>query len=163
MNLLRRFPTTVLTSGAALAVSGGVLAISGGSEVLRVTAIAIMLIAAAEDLRTRRLRNAFVAPALVFALTADPALSTVAAGAICVAPFLAMAFWKPGSMGMGDVKFAAPAGMLVGLQLLGTLLVVIALLGGVLALVAYLRHGRPATLAYGPAIAVAALYVGFVL
>jgi leader peptidase (prepilin peptidase) / N-methyltransferase len=163
MNLFRRVPATVLTSVAALAVSGGVLAISDGSEVLRVVAIVIMLVAAAEDLRTRRLRNALVAPALVFALAADPALSTVAAGAICVAPFLAMAFWKPGSMGMGDVKFAAPAGALVGLQLLGTLLVAIALLGGVLALVAYARHGRSATLAYGPAIAVAALYVGFVL
>ena len=163
MNLVRRVPMTVTTSLAALAVSGAVIATSDGAAALRMVAMAIMLVAAAEDLRTRRLRNALVGPALVFAVSADPALSTVAAAAICVAPFLAMAFWKPGSMGMGDVKFAAPAGALVGLQLLGSLLVAIALIGGVLALVAYLRHGRSATLAYGPAIAIAALYVGFVL
>ena len=163
MNLVRRVPMTVTTSLAALAVSGAVIATSDGTAALRMVAMAIMLVAAAEDLRTRRLRNALVGPALVFAVSADPAFSTVAAAAICVAPFLAMAFWKPGSMGMGDVKFAAPAGALVGLQLLGSLLVAIALIGGVLALVAYLRHGRSATLAYGPAIAIAALYVGFVL
>lgn len=161
VSVFQRVPTTVLTSIAALAVSVGVLALSDGADALRIAAIAVMLVAAAEDLRTRRIRNAFVGPALVFAVSADPALSTVAAGAICVAPFLAMAFWKPGSMGMGDVKFAAPAGALVGLQLLGTLLVAIALLGGVLALIALVRQGRSATLAYGPAIAVAALYVGF--
>ena len=163
MNLVRRVPMTAMTSLAALVVSGVVVATWDGGDALRIVAVAIMLVAAAEDLRTRRLRNALVGPALVFAVSADPVLSTVAAAAICVAPFLTMAFWKPGSMGMGDVKFAAPAGALVGLQLLGTLLVAIALLGGVLALVAYVRHGRSATLAYGPAIALAALYVGFVV
>jgi Flp pilus assembly protein protease CpaA len=60
-----------------------------------------------------------------------------------------MVFWKPGSMGMSDVKFVAPAGTLVGLHLLGTLLVAIALIGGVLALVADVRHGCSATLAMG--------------
>lgn len=163
MSLIQRIPMTMMTSAVALVVSAGVLATVDGTEVLRVAAMAIMLVAAAEDLRTRRLRNALVGPALVFAVSADPAVVTVVAALICVAPFLALAFWKPGSMGMGDVKFAAPAGALVGLPLLSTLLVAIALIGGVLALVAYLRHGRSATLAYGPAIAVAALYVGFVL
>jgi len=161
MSVTKRVPTTVLTSMLALAIAVGVLALSDGSGALRIGAMAIMLVAAEEDLRTRRLRNALVGPAFVLAVSADPVLSTVAAGALCVAPFLAMAFWKPGSMGMGDVKFAAPAGALVGLQLLGTLLVAIALLGGVLALIAFVRHGRSATLAYGPAIALAALYVGF--
>lgn len=161
VSVARRVPATVWTSAAALAVSLGVLASSDGADVLRIGAIGIMLLAAAEDLRTRRLRNTLVGPAFMLALSAAPVLSTVAAAGICAAPFLAMAFWKPGSMGMGDVKFAAPAGALVGLQLLGTLLIAIALFGGVLALIAYLRHGRSATLAYGPAIAVAALYVGF--
>ena len=144
---------------AVPAMSGAVIATSDGAAALRIVAMAIMRVAGAEDLRTRRLRNAFVGLALVFTVSADPVLSTVAAAAIGVARFLAMAFSKPDSVGMGDVKFAAPAGALVGLQLLGSLLVTIALIGGVLALVVYLRHGRSTTLAYGPAIVIVALDV----
>lgn len=161
--LARRVPITVWTSGGALAASLVALAVLDEADALAYAAMAIMLVAAAEDLRRRRLRNAFVGPAFVFALGADPTMTTMAAAVICVAPFLAMALWKPGSMGMGDVKFAAPAGALAGLQLLGTLLVAIGLLGGVLAVVAFVRHGRSATLAYGPAIALATLWVAFLV
>jgi len=159
--VVHRVPLTVLSSGAALAVSLVALAALGDGDALGYAAMAIMLVAAAEDLWTRRLRNAFVGPALVIALAADPAVTTGIAAVICVTPFLAMALWKPGSMGMGDVKFAAPAGALAGLQLLGALLVAIGLIGGVLAMIAFVRHGREATLAYGPAIALATLWVAF--
>ena len=158
----RRVPLTLMTSTAALgfAVALGAPR-DGGAELVAWAAVAIMLVAAAEDLRTRRLRNAFVGPALVFALAADPSWATIAAAALVVSPFLLFALWKPGSIGMGDVKFAAPAGALAGFEDVGSLLIAIALLGGVLSIVALVRFGRSGTLAYGPAIAIATLLVAF--
>jgi prepilin signal peptidase PulO-like enzyme (type II secretory pathway) len=141
MVLVRRVPMPVTIALAVPAMSDAVIATSDGAAALRIVAMAIMRVAAAEDLRTRRLRNTFVGPALVFTVSADPVLSTVAAVAIGAARLLAMEFSKPDSVGMGDVKFAAPAGALVGLQLLGSLLVTIALIGGVLALVVYFVTG----------------------
>lgn len=159
----RRLPVTAIAAAGALAASIGVTtSIEDGATIVAWVAMAIMLVAAAEDLRTRRLRNAFVAPALVFAIAADPSGATVAAALIAVLPFFAFAFWKPGSIGMGDVKFAAPAGALAGFEGLGSLLIAIALLGGVLSMVAFMRFGRSGTLAYGPAIALATLLIAFI-
>ena len=159
-----RVPLTLMTSTAALGFAVALGAPQDpGAEVVAWAAIALMLVAAAEDLRTRRLRNAFVGPALVFAIAADPGWATAAAAAIVVSPFLLFALWKPGSIGMGDVKFAAPAGALAGLEAVGSLLVAIALLGGVLSIIALARFGRSGTLAYGPAIAVGTLLVAFLL
>jgi len=160
----RRIPVTLMTTTASLGFAAALGApLEGGAEVAAWVAMAIMLVAAAEDLRTRRLRNAFVAPALVFALAADPSGATVAAAVIAVIPFFVFAFWKPGSIGMGDVKFAAPAGALAGFEGVGSLLIAIALLGGVLSLIAFARYGRSGTLAYGPAIALGTLLVAFIL
>jgi leader peptidase (prepilin peptidase)/N-methyltransferase len=158
----RRVPLSLITATAAL----GFAVILGApqessAKVLMWIAMAIMLVAAAEDLKTRRLRNSLVAPALVFALAADPSWATGAAALVAVFPFLVFAFWKPGSIGMGDVKFAAPAGALAGFEEIGALLIVIALLGGVLSIVAFARFGRSGTLAYGPAIALGTLWVAF--
>ncbi len=160
----RRVPATVMTSTAALGVAVAVGApLEDGALVTAWLAMGIMLVAAAEDLRTRRLRNALVAPALVLAIAADPSGATVAAALAAVLPFLFFAFWKPGSIGMGDVKFAAPAGALAGFESVGSLLIVIALLGGVLSIIAFARFGRSGTLAYGPAIALGTLLVALVL
>lgn len=160
----RRVPATVMTSTAALGVAVALGApLEDGALVTAWLAMGIMLVAAAEDLRTRRLRNALVAPALVLAIAADPSGATVAATLAAVLPFLFFAFWKPGSIGMGDVKFAAPAGALAGFEAVGSLLIVIALLGGVLSMIAFARFGRSGTLAYGPAIALGTLLVAFVL
>ncbi len=152
-----------MSSTAALGLAVAFGAPNGdGATIVAWAAMAIMLFAAAEDLRTRRLRNVLVGPALVFALAADPSGATVAAALIAVMPFMLFAFWKPGSVGMGDVKFAAPAGALAGFEGVGSLLIVIALLGGVLSIIAFARFGRSGTLAYGPAIALGTLFVAFV-
>ena len=99
----RRVPLTLMTSTAALGFAVALGAPQDpGAEVVAWAAIALMLVAAAEDLRTRRLRNAFVGPALVFAIAADPGWATAAAAAIVVSPFLLFALWKHGSIGMGD-------------------------------------------------------------
>ena len=161
--LTDRVPRTALTSAAALVIALVALnTIGPGEDLVRWAAMAIMAVAALEDLRTRRLRNMFVGPALVLGASADPSVATAAAVLIAVAPFLVFAFVRPGSIGMGDVKFAAPAGALVGFEHVGSMLVATAVLGGVLSLIALVRHGRSGTLAYGPAIAAATLLVGFV-
>jgi len=163
-NTARRVPVPLMTAAAALAIAVALsVPLEDGALIVAWLAMAIMLVAAAEDLRTRRLRNTLVAPALVFAIAADPSLATVAAALLAVFPFLFFAFWKPGSIGMGDVKFAAPAGALAGFEAVGSLLIVIALLGGVLSIAAFVRSGRSATLAYGPAIALGTLLVAFAL
>lgn len=160
----RRVPATLMAATAALGIAVGLGApFEDGALITAWLAMGIMLVAAAEDLRTRRLRNVFVAPALVFAIAADPSAATVAAALVAVLPFLFFAFWKPGSIGMGDVKFAAPAGALAGFEGVGSLLIAIALLGGVLSIIAFARFGRSGTLAYGPAIALGTLLVAFVL
>ena len=160
----RLVPTPVLTGTAALGVSVAIGApFEDGALISSWLAMAIMLVAAADDLRTRKLRNSLVAPALVFALAADPSYATAAAALLAMFPFLFFAFWRPGSVGMGDVKFAAPAGALAGFEGVGSLLIVIALLGGVLSIIAFARFGRSGTLAYGPAIALGTLLVAFVL
>jgi leader peptidase (prepilin peptidase)/N-methyltransferase len=159
----RRPPLTLATSVVAFALAVLLVGpIQHGDEIAAWAAMAIMLVAAAEDLRTRRLRNAFVAPALILAIAADPSGATLAAAVIAVVPFFVFAFLKPGSIGMGDVKFAAPAGALAGFEDLGSLLFTIAILGGLLSIVALVRFGRSGTLAYGPAIALATLLIAFV-
>ena len=160
----RPLPVTLIATAVALALAVAIVTLlEDGNAIVPWLAMGIMLVAAAEDLRTRRLRNAFVAPALVFAVAGDPSVATAAAAVIAVIPFAFFAFWKPGSIGMGDVKFAAPAGALAGFEDVGSLLVAVALLGGVLSMVAFARFGRSGTLAYGPAIALGTLLVAFIL
>ena len=159
----RRVPLALITATGALILAVALGApLDNSADLAAWAAMAIMLVAAAEDLRTRRLRNTLVAPALVFAIAADPSVATAAAAVIAVLPFLFFALWKPGSIGMGDVKFAAPAGALAGFEGLGSLLIVIALLGGVLSMIAFARFGRSGTLAYGPAIALGTLLIAFI-
>ena len=71
----------------------------------------------------------------------------------------AIAVISPSSMGMGDVKLVAAAGALAGMADLQALLVVMALVGGMLGVLALVKVGRSGTLAYGPAIALGAVAV----
>jgi leader peptidase (prepilin peptidase)/N-methyltransferase len=157
-----RPPFIAVTTLVALA-GGGIAVAAGAGSLALYASVAIMLVAAAEDVRTRRIRNAFVAPALVLALLAalasDALPSALIATVVAPLPFLVMALLAPGGMGMGDVKLASPAGAVAGIGAISQLWIAIAVLGGVLALVGALRHGRRATIAYGPAIAGAVVIV----
>ncbi len=157
-----RLAPTGVTSLVALIVGVALVALDSGGLLLHAS-VAVMLLAAAEDLRTRRIRNAFVAPALVLALLAAFSNgmfgSAIAATVVAPLPFLLMALIAPGGMGMGDVKLASPAGAAVGLGAMASLWLGIAVIGGVLALLGALRKGRRATIAYGPAIALAVVFV----
>ena len=159
-----RLAPTAITSAFALIGGGIAVALDAGAVALY-AAIGLMLIAAVEDIRTRRIRNAFVAPALVLTLLAAAAGGTLpaalAATVVAPLPFLAMAVLAPGGMGMGDVKLASPAGAAVGIGAIAQLWVAIAIIGGVIAVLGALRRGRRATIAYGPAIALAVLVTPF--
>lgn len=154
----------VMLAAAAATVAAGLAAVAPlpAHVLLPGAAVAIMIVAAADDLRTRRIRNTLVAPALVLALLGAVDMPAAAAGALVAPlPLLVMAVAMPGAMGMGDVKLFAPAGALAGLSAVPQLWVAVAVLGGVLAVTGALRGGRRATIAYGPAIAAGTLLVAF--
>ncbi len=159
--LARPLRLAPLTNAAVAAAAGGAALAAGvAGDPLRAAALVLVLVAAAEDLRSRRIPNALVAPAIVLALLGADALGASIGAALVVAlPFYLIALVAPGAMGMGDVKLALPAGALAGFAGLQDLILAIALLGALLALVAFARGGRKATLAYGPAIAIGALIV----
>jgi len=160
-----RLAPTATTSLFAL-IGGGIAVALGAAPIALYAAVGLMLIAAAEDIRTRRIRNAFVAPALVLALLASGAGGTLPSALLATVvaplPFLVMALVAPGGMGMGDVKLASPAGAAVGVGAIAQLWIAIAIIGGVLAVLGALRRGRRATIAYGPAIALAVVTTLFV-
>lgn len=151
-------------AAVALVISAAVLgagALSGYDlrEVLRCSAIGLAVVAALEDLRTRRIRNVLTAPAVVLALAGAPVLtSALLATLLAPLPFLLLAIVQPAAMGMGDVKLASVSGALVGLSgvlpwVLGTVLA-----GGALAVIAIIRGGRRGgTFAYGPALVISLL------
>ncbi len=155
---LRGVPPTLLAAAAAVAVSALALTVAPGPSALRVGALTLIALAAIEDLRTRRIRNALAAPALVLALFGAPDVPAAALGAlIAPLPLLAIALAAPGAMGMGDVKLTSAAGALAVLAAVPSLWLTIGLAGGVLGIVGMIWQGRRATVAYGPAIAVGAL------
>ena len=142
--------TLVLATGAATALDAGL--------VLRGAALGLVVLAAAEDLRSRRIRNSLVVPALLLSLLGAPELTSAGLGALLAPlPLLALSVLAPHAMGMGDVKLTAPAGALVGLSGVTSLWLGTALAGGILSVIAFIRGGRRATLAYGPAIALGLL------
>jgi leader peptidase (prepilin peptidase)/N-methyltransferase len=157
---VRAFPLRSAAWGAALALVVATGALAAGTVTghdargaLRVLALALAALAAVEDLRTRRIRNVLSAPALVLALSGAHLLTAAVLGALLAPlPFLAIAWWRPGAMGMGDVKLAAVAGALVGLVAVPSWWFATSLAGAALALVALVRGGKRATLAYGPAL-----------
>jgi leader peptidase (prepilin peptidase)/N-methyltransferase len=144
---------------AAALIGGAALAVTDGQQ-LQAAALGLMLAAAIEDFRSRRIPNVLVTPALVLALLGASDLgSSVGAGLALAAPLYLIALIAPGAMGMGDVKLALPAGAIAGFAGLYHLVLAISGFGAMLALIAFVRGGRKATLAYGPAIALGALLV----
>lgn len=144
-------------AGAALLCSLAALGVGAASGVevglgLRAAAFGLVCWAAAEDLRTRRLRNVLTAPALVLALAGGASTTALLGAVLAPLPFLVIAIPRPGAMGMGDVKLAAVAGALAGVGGLPLWWFATALAGAALALLALIRGGPRSTLAYGPAL-----------
>ena len=132
------------------------LGAAAGIEVrplLRLASLVVVCWAAAEDLRTRRLRNVLTAPALVLAVAGAPALPAAILGALVAPlPLLVIALPRPEAMGMGDIKLAVVAGATAGFGALPLWWFATALAGAVLAVVTLVRSGPRSTLAYGPAL-----------
>lgn len=148
-----------LVAGVSFLLAGAALE-ADTRLVLRALAIALCVAAAAEDIPRRRIRNAFTAPALVLALlgSAEPGMALLGM-LLAPLPLLALAFLSPGGMGLGDVKLAAVIGALVGLAAVPPWWFGMALAGGVVAVLAFVRGGRNATIPYGPALVAGLLLV----
>ena len=116
----------------------------------------LLVVIAAEDLRTRRIPNALTGPAvlvaialrIVFASSELPA--TLIAGLATFIVFLGLAIVARGGFGMGDVKLAGLLGVLLGASVLPAL-VLGTVVGAVASLVVLLRsRSRRTAFAYGP-------------
>jgi leader peptidase (prepilin peptidase)/N-methyltransferase len=116
----------------------------------------LLVVIAAEDLRTRRIPNVVTGPAvlaaillrLVFAPSELPV--TLIAGIATFGVFLGLAIVARGGFGMGDVKLAGLLGVLLGSSVLPALLIG-TVAGAVASLVVLLRsRSRRAAFAYGP-------------
>lgn len=151
-------------AGVGLLVGGAAMALPD-----RVGTLALLLalvLAAAIDIRTRRIPNWLTAGIAAFALAQavpDAVAAAAAAGAIGTASGLAIAIVARGGFGMGDVKLMGAVGAVVGLPMLLAFLFTMALLGGVHALLVLMTAGgsdiRRRTMPYGPAIAAACALV----
>ncbi len=107
----------------------------------------IAILAAGCDIRSRRIPNALVGPALALGLSLHLAmdgwrglLSSFAA--VCIAGGIFLIFFIAGGMGGGDVKLIAALASIVGLGYTGYLLVFTALAGGVMGVGLALLHGQ---------------------
>jgi prepilin peptidase CpaA len=96
-------------------------------------------IGAGFDIKSRRVPNFLTLPAIVLGLLFHLAfggwrqlLSALAAGLICGLIFLV--FYLGGGMGAGDVKLITAVGVIAGLPQVGSLLILTALAGGVMAI-----------------------------
>jgi leader peptidase (prepilin peptidase)/N-methyltransferase len=117
---------------------------------------ALLVVIAAEDIRTRRIPNAVTGPAvlvaillrIVFASSELPV--TLIAGVTTFVAFLGLAIVARGGFGMGDVKLAGLLGVLLGVSVLPALLIG-TVAGALASLVILLRsRSRRAAFAYGP-------------
>ncbi|MEM1334013.1 MAG: prepilin peptidase [Actinomycetota bacterium] len=124
------------------------------ARIAAVCSLLLLLRAALADLRTMRLPNWLIGSAVVCAALANVLAGTtntmlIAAG-FGAAPFLLIHLIDPKSLGFGDVKFAAAAGLLVATWWWPAAL---AMSVATLIVVCLVRHGRPrGALPMGPAL-----------
>ena len=108
--------------------------------------VVVVVVAAAVDLKRRRIPNWLTVPAFVLALAFRVPLGTDALLAGLAAALIAFAVsvlvFALGGLGGGDVKLLTAAGAFLGLERLGPALLVTALVGGGIAATAVLRKGR---------------------
>ena len=129
--------------------------------VLAVPFLALLVAAAAIDVKLRIVPNRLLAPGALWALAAtvllapDELADRALAGALAFLAMLAPALVRPGALGMGDVKLAGVMGLYLGASVVPALLV--AFVGGAVAGAALLvRHGRRArraALPFAPSLA----------
>lgn len=119
------------------------------SPLLAIPFVALLVAAAAFDLRLRIVPNRLVAPAALWALAVTSLLAPAEvagralAGTLAFVAMLAPALARPGALGMGDVKLAGAMGLYLGAAVVPALLA--AFIGGSMAGAAMLvRHGRSA-------------------
>ena len=162
-----RAATDVLAAGIACAA--WIVAISRASDILHAIAIGaagtLLAVIAQHDFRTLKAPNALVLPGLLlqlgvaaaFGLTALAQASTGAVLAFGL--MLVIALLGRGAMGLGDVKFAALAGAIVGLRLVLPMLALAFAIGGLVAAVCLglrLRR-RKDVLPFTPLLAIGAI------
>jgi leader peptidase (prepilin peptidase)/N-methyltransferase len=125
----------------------------------------LLVVIAAEDLRTRRIPNAITGPAVLvivllrIAFASSVLTVTVIAGIATFCGFLGLAVVARGGFGMGDVKLAGLLGVLLGASVVPALL--IGTLAGAGASIAVLMRSRSraTTFAYGPYLCLGAALV----
>ncbi len=153
-------------------MSSSTLMMDGGhiSLALIGTVAAMLVAAAASDIRSRRISNwlnlaiALLAIPYWFALGLEPWPQMALQLALAVATFALFAvFFALGQMGGGDVKMIAAVALWMPLGLLMQVLMIMAILGGVLSLAMWLwyrlaRRVQASGFPYGVAIAVAGLW-----
>lgn len=91
-----------------------------GHAALAIPFVAVLVAAAAIDLRLRIVPNRLLAPAAAWAVAAAAVLAPAElpgralSGALAFAVLLAPALIRPGALGMGDVKLAGMMGLYLG-------------------------------------------------
>lgn len=131
----------------------------GIATVALVAGLVFAVAAAVTDARLFRLPNWYVAGVALSACIAGLALDRVGAVAVAAllgaSPYLALHMARPGTLGFGDVKFAAALGGLVGVFSTGAVTVMLA---AAFTLAAVIRWRRPhGAIALGPTIMAGAL------
>src|SRR3954454_23481076 len=129
--------------------------------------LAVLVVLAAIDLRSRLLPNRIVIPAtgavLVFQLAfgtgaaVECLVACIGAGMLLMVPGLL----QPGAVGMGDVKLAGLLGATLGAQVLGALFIgfLLSAPGAAYILLRHGRRGRHRSLPMGPFLALGAAVV----
>lgn len=120
-----------------------------GHAPLALPFVAVLIVAAAIDLRRRIVPNALLGPAAAWAIGA-PALLAPAelpgrllAGSLAFAALLAPAVIRPGALGMGDVKLAGVMGLYLGASVVPALAASF-FAGAAVGAMTLIKHGRAA-------------------
>lgn len=129
--------------------------------------IAVFVACAATDLTSYRVPNVITYPAILFALLIGAFLpnadfpAALLGGATAGGLMLFALVISRGAMGLGDVKLATFAGLALGWPLIAPALVLMAISGGVTALILLLfgLRGRKDPIPYAPFISAAAVAV----
>ena len=152
------FDRTPLWLAVIAGALGGAATMALPEGATRALLAAPFLVAAAIDLRTRRIPNplsaATLALALAAAIVAGRGVDGALGGLATFAAGLALHLGARGAFGLGDVKLMAGAGVVAGLaQVLDFLFVMAFAGGGIALLMLATRRGPRATMPYAPAIA----------